>query len=80
MATVDKIRSGLIDKILTIKNKDFLLELDNLISSSSPDNEVVELSTEQKEMLDMSKMDIKNGRLISQEAMDKRNIEWLNGL
>ncbi len=24
MTTVDKIRSGLIDKILTIKNKDFL--------------------------------------------------------
>lgn len=80
MAIVDKIRSGLIDKILTIKNKDFLLALDNLISSSSTDNEIVELTEEQKEMLKMSEEDIKNGRLISQEAMDKRNIEWLNGL
>jgi len=80
MATVDKIRSGLIDKILTIKNKDFLLALDNLISSSSTDNEIVELTEEQKEMLKMSEEDIKNGRLISQEAMDKRNLEWLNGL
>jgi hypothetical protein len=79
MATVDKIRSGLIDKILSIKNKDFLVALDNLISSSSAENEVVELTAEQREMLEMSEADIKNGRLISQEAMDKRNLEWLKG-
>jgi hypothetical protein len=38
----------------------------------------VELSSEQKEMLQMSEKDIENGRLISQEAMNKRNLEWLN--
>jgi len=80
MATVDKIRSGLIDKILSINNKDFLVALDNLISSSLVDSKVVELTVEQKEMLEMSETDIKNGRLISQEAMNKRNLEWLNGL
>tara|TARA_Y100000815_G_C12987035_1_gene366467 strand:- start:139 stop:381 length:243 start_codon:yes stop_codon:yes gene_type:complete len=80
MATVDKIRNGLIDKILSIKNKDFLVALDNLISASSTDNEVVELTAEQREMLERSEVDIKNGQLISQEAMDKRNLEWLNGL
>ncbi len=32
MTTVDKIRNGLIDKILTIKNKDFLEALDTLVS------------------------------------------------
>jgi len=80
MATVDKIRSALIDKILSIKNKDFLVALDNLISSSSAENEVIELTAEQREMLEMSEADIKNGRLISQEAMDKRNLEWLKGM
>jgi len=80
MATVDKIRSRLIDKILTIRNKDFLLALDNLISSSSADSEKVELTPEQRQMLEMSEKDIKDGRLVSQEAMDKRNLEWLNGL
>jgi len=80
MTTVDKIRSGLINKIMSIKNKDFLVALDKLISSSSAENEVVELTAEQREMLEMSEADIKNGRLISQEAMDKRNLEWLNGL
>jgi hypothetical protein len=80
MTTVDKIRNGLIDKILTIKNKDFLEALDKLISSSESVSDIVELTKEQKEMLEMSEKDIENGGLISQEAMDKRNLEWLNEL
>ena len=79
MAAVDKIRSQLIDKILAIKNKDFLEALDKLVASSSSSADLVELSAEQKEMLEMSDDDIESGRLISQEAMNKRNLEWLNG-
>ena len=78
MATVDKLRKGLIDKILTINNKDFLVALDKLVSSSEVNPEAGELTEEQKEMLGMSENDIREGRWISQEAMDKRNIEWLN--
>ncbi len=80
MATVENIRNRLIDKILSIKNKDFLVALDKLISSSSSESEIVELSKEQKIMLEMSEEDIKTGKLISQEAMDKRNLEWLNAM
>ncbi|RAV27565.1 hypothetical protein [Sinomicrobium soli] len=80
MTTVDKIRNGLIDKILSIKDKDFLEALDKLISSGPPESEVIELTKEQKTMLAMSEQDIKNGKLISQKAMDKRNLEWLNAM
>lgn len=80
MATVDNIRNGLIDKILSIKNRDFLVALDKLISSSSSESDIVELTDEQKAMLEMSEEDIKNGELISQEAMNKRNLEWLNAM
>lgn len=80
MATIDKIRNGLIDKILTINNKELLQALDTLVSSSSTDTDIVDLTAEQKEMLEMSEADINKGLLISQEAMDKRNLEWLNGL
>ena len=80
METVDNIRNGLIDKILSIKNKDFLLKLDNLVTSRSSTSELVELSSEQKIMLEMSEEDIKNGKLISQDAMNKRNLEWLNAM
>lgn len=78
MDTVDNIRNGLIDKILSIRNKEFLEALDKLISSSSSVLDIVKLTDEQKKMLQMSEDDIKNGRLISQEEMDKRNLEWLN--
>jgi len=79
MAGVDKLRSQLIDKILAIKNKDLLEALDKLVASSSSPSDLVELTAEQKEMLEMSDDDIESGRLISQEAMNKRNLEWLNG-
>lgn len=80
MTTVDKIRNGLIDKILSIRDKDFLEALDTLITSSTSKSESVELSDEQKQMLEMSEKDIQEGALISQEAMSKRNFEWLNAL
>jgi hypothetical protein len=80
MVTVDKIRTGLIDKILSIRNKDFLEALDKLISSSKSESEIVELTDAQKTMLEMSENDIKTGKLISQEAMNKRNLEWLNAI
>ena len=80
MATVDKIKNGLIDKILSIKNRDFLEALDTFISSGISESEKNELTKEQITMLEMSEKDIKNGELISQEAMDKRNLEWLNAM
>lgn len=79
MTTVEDIRSGLINKILTIENKDLLKALDQLITSGISDLNIVETLPEQKLMLEMSEDDIKNGRLISQDAMNKRNLEWLNG-
>lgn len=80
MATVDNIRNSLIDKIMAIKNKDFLQALDQLISSSASVSDIVELTKEQKMMLEMSEEDIKSGKLISQDAMNKRNLEWLNAM
>lgn len=43
-------------------------------------SDCIRLTDEQKEMLLMSDEDIKYGRLISQEEMDKRNLEWLDGM
>jgi len=67
-----------IDKILSIKKRDFLEALDTFISSNATESNILELIEEQKTMLEMSEQDIKNGNLISQEAIDKRNLEWLN--
>ena len=78
MATVDKIRNNLIDKIISIRDKEFLEALDKLISSSSSESDSVKLTDEQKQMLQMSENDIENGSLISQDEMNKRNLEWLS--
>ena len=94
MVAVDNIRNGLIDKILSIKNRELLEALDKLITSSASESENVKLTDEQKMMMEMSEQDIRNaapsclpagtaggqGNLISQEAMDKRNLQWLNEL
>ncbi len=80
MATIDKIRNRLIDKILSINNIAFLEAIDKLITTSKSDSEIVELTQEQKKMLEMSENDIKTENLISQEAMNKRNQEWLNAI
>lgn len=79
MATIDNIRNGLIDKILSIRNKDFLEALDKIVSSSSSNQDVVTLSDSQKAMLKMSEEDLEKGRIISQEEMMNRNLAWLNG-
>jgi len=77
MATVENIRKGLIEKILSIQNKELLEALDTLVSADKSVSDR-SLTEEQKSMLQMSENDIASGQLISQEAMDKRNLEWLN--
>ncbi|MDP2187374.1 MAG: hypothetical protein Q8J69_01700 [Sphingobacteriaceae bacterium] len=79
MSTVNTLRSGLIEKILAIKDRELLLALDQLVSSSSPKPTGNNLSEEQLLMLEMSQQDIETGNLISQEAMIARNLEWLKG-
>ena len=80
MTASDKVRNKLIDKLLSIKNKDILEEIDKIISKKTSNSNKIQLSEAQITMLEMSEEDIKKGNVISQEAMDKRNLEWLNEL
>jgi hypothetical protein len=79
MATVDTLRNNLIDKLFTISNKEYLLALNQLVESSTIDNSAVKLSEEQILMLQLSDKDIKSGKLLSQEQLDKNDLEWLEG-
>lgn len=79
MASVDNLRNNIIDKLLTISNKDYLLALYQLVEKS-PDNDIVNLSEEQILMLQLSDKDIADGKLISQSQLDKSDLEWLKGL
>ena len=77
MATVDNLRNSIIDKLLTITNKDYLNALYKLVENSSVDEDIVKLTEEQKIMLQLSDNDIKNKRLISQNQLDKNDLKWL---
>ena len=74
MATIDNLRNNIIDKLLTISNKDYLSALYHLVEKSSVDNDTVKLTKEQVLMLQLSDDDIKNNRLISQDQLDKNDL------
>jgi hypothetical protein len=78
MSQADIIRNGLIDKLLAISDKDYLLALSRLVESSAVNNEKIKFTPDQLLMLKMSENDISNGRVISQEELDKSDLKWLN--
>jgi hypothetical protein len=80
MNTTDILRNNIIDKLLTITNKDYLSALYQLINSSSVDNDIVKLTDEQILMLRLSDDDIIHDRLIDQKQLDKDDLQWLKGL
>lgn len=79
MDQVDIIRNGIIDKLLAISDKDYLLALFHLLDNSAVQNEKIKFTKEQKLMLEMSETDIQNGRTISQNDLDKNDLKWLKG-
>lgn len=79
MAQVDVIRNGIIDKLLAISDKDYLLALLRLVDNSPVEGDKIKLTKEQKLMLEMSEADIQNGRILSQDDLDKNDLEWLKG-
>ena len=80
MAQIDNLRNGIIEKILAISNKEYLKALYQLVDNSMLENNNVCLTDEQVLMLKLSDKDINNGRLISQNELDKQDLKWLKGL
>jgi hypothetical protein len=78
MATIETLRDTLIDKLLTISNKEYLLALNQLVEKGTEKNAVVNLTEAQISILKLSDLDILEGRLISQEQLDKNDLKWLN--
>lgn len=79
MATIDNLRNSIIDQLLTISNEQYLSALHHLVEKTAVENDVVQLTESQVSMLRLSERDIANGNLISQEQLDKSDLEWLKG-
>jgi hypothetical protein len=77
MRTTDILRNNIIDKLLTINNRDYLSALFQLVNKSSVDNDIVSLTEEQVLLLQLSDNDIKSGNFIPQNQLDKDDLQWL---
>lgn len=67
MTATDNVRNSIIDKLLTITDKDYLAALYQLIHKSKMNENKIQLSEEQILMLNMSEEDILHARLTPQE-------------
>jgi RAB protein geranylgeranyltransferase component A len=79
MAQVDVIRNVIIDRLLAISDKEYLMALLRLVDNSAVENEKIQLTKEQKLMLEMSEADLQNSRIIAHNDLDKNDLEWLKG-
>jgi hypothetical protein len=79
MAQVDIIRNGIIDRLLSISDKNYLLAIRKIVDNSVIESDSIKFTEEQKLMLEMSEIDIKSGNIISQNDLDKSDLEWLKG-
>lgn len=80
MKSVDVLRNSIIDKLLSITNREYLNALDQLIQKKLVEQDIITLSDAQILMLEMSEEDIKNNRFINQEELDENDLEWLKEL
>jgi hypothetical protein len=79
MPTVDNLRDSIIDQLLSISNEEYLSALHHLVEKTAANNDVVQLSESQVSMLRLSEKDIADGKLITQEDLDKIDLAWLKG-
>lgn len=75
MTHIEEIRQSIIDKLLAINSEELLSALNKILESNPED--AFKLTKEQKDMLQMSKDDIANGRIIPQSEVDKIDAKWL---
>ncbi len=75
MEISDSIKNRLISKILASKNERFLEAIENLFLSSQQD-EVINFSPSQKEMINMGLDDIEKGNVITESEIDNFDNEW----
>ena len=77
MNALENIKNSLIDRILATRNEQ-LLEAIKSIFDATQSEEIISLSSEQIEMLNMSEKDIEDGKLVSESELSKRDSKWLN--
>jgi len=73
--TTLQLKKILINQINDIDDVAFLNEIKNLFDSKSK-QQILKLSTEQRQEINASKRDLRNGNLIAQSELDKEVAKW----
>lgn len=76
MNTTDAVRNKISDRLLAISDKRYLDALLKLMEKNPAINDKVKLSKAQMDMLKMSEDDYLNGRVITQEELDREDELW----
>lgn len=69
------IRNRIIDKLHAKSDKEYMMDLLRLVDNSAVPIDKIKLTRQQKSMLEMSESDIIHGRKISQNDLDKNDLE-----
>ncbi len=77
MSATEKLRNNLIDKILSINDKEILSAVDKLLESTIKSEDKIKLSKEQRLIIEAGMRDIKKGKLIDDAQLNKDEDEWL---
>jgi len=74
-AQISRQKYDIISWITKLEDKKLINKLHK--EATSQNDEVIHLSPAQLEMIRMSEEDIKNGRIVSEEELEKRDAKWL---
>ena len=73
------IRNQVIDQLMAINDKNFLMSISKMIDKAHIESPAVALTEEQMLMLTMSDADITEGRTVEQTVLHERELQWLKG-
>jgi hypothetical protein len=72
-----ELKLGIFDKLKSVEDANLLEKIVNLLKTVDR-NEIYYLSEYELDMVKEGEEDIKAGRVISQEQLDKEDLEWLS--
>jgi hypothetical protein len=76
--TTIQLKNILIDKIYSISDEEFLLAIKKLMDCVDTSNKIYKLNNEQRNAVNEGKQQIKDGKYISNEDLQKEEDLWLN--
>lgn len=76
MNSIELLRARINNMVNVSENEAVLKVLDKILKKAVSE-EVYQLSDAENELLNLSEEDIKYGRVISQEELDKKDDEWM---